>query len=331
MPWLVVVLVTVSVTIASALLSIHLEKRLNVLCVDVHKVTKPRVPCNGGFAIFSGLVTGTLLALLTGCVEAEVGEAVLLSLAIAFCIGLADDLVDLKSRWKILLGVLPALPILLLQMYTPRPWIPFAGFVRISRLYPLLLLTAFTVYQNGANMIDTHNGVLPVFTLSLHTFALVIKILTGSGIGEESTLLLLTFTVTILAYTPFNTYPARIFNGNTGAFVMGATVPLMLTLNRLEFYYALASAPMYINGFYYLASVKGFLQKESVKRPTYVDEKGCIHASRDPLAPITLVRLVTRSSNTGFSEKELVIVLYTLSILSSALASAIVFLLGYPS
>jgi UDP-N-acetylmuramyl pentapeptide phosphotransferase/UDP-N-acetylglucosamine-1-phosphate transferase len=94
------VLVTVSVTIASALLSIHLEKRLNVLCVDVHKVTKPRVPCNGGFAIFSGLVTGTLLALLTGCVEAEVGEAVLLSLAIAFCIGLADDLVDLNSGGK---------------------------------------------------------------------------------------------------------------------------------------------------------------------------------------------------------------------------------------
>jgi len=325
------IVITAAITIATTLLSIHLERRFNVLCVDVHKVDKPRIPCNGGFAVFSGLVGGTLALLLSGGIESSVGIAVLFSLGISFCIGLADDILDLKSRWKILLGFLPALPILLMHLYTPRPWIPFAGFVRISRLYPLLLLVAFTVYQNGANMIDTHNGVLPVFTLSLHIFALVLKILTSEVLKDSEALLLLVFTIALLFYTPFNLYPARIFNGNSGAFVMGVTVPLMLVLNRLEFYYVLASAPMYINGFYYISSVRGFLQKESVKRPTYVDEVGCIHASRDSSAPITLVRLITRFSGSSLSEKELVVVLYTLFILSSALAVAITLLLGYPT
>ena len=331
MLWLVVVLVTVIVTIIATQLSIYLERNHGILCVDMHKVGKPKIPCNGGFAVFSGLVAGTLLSLLTGYIENSIGIATLLSLVMAFCIGLADDFTDLKSRWKILLGLLPALPILLLNLYTPRPWIPFASFVSISRLYPLLLLAAFTVYQNGANMLDTHNGTLPIFTFSLHAFALITMLLTGKSICKANTLLLLTFTIAIFSYALFNIYPAKIFNGNTGAFVMGVTIPLMLALNRLEFYYILASAPMYINGFYYLTSVKGFLQKESVKRPTYVDGEGCIHASRDSLAPITLVRLVAKFSELGFSEKELVIVLYTLFTLSSALASAITLLLGYPS
>jgi len=326
---LAVIVLASGITVVSTIMSIVLERKLGVLCTDVHKVGKPRVPCNGGFAIYVGLATATILLMLVGFVDRLTGIVVLITLTLSFLIGLADDLIDLKSRWKIVLGLATALPMLVTGLYTPRPWVSFAGFVRISRLYPLLLLAAFTVYQNGSNMIDTHNGVLPVFVLSLHVFALITKLLAGGSIDEPSSALLITFIAVIASYLYFNLYPAKIFNGNTGAFLLGSTIPILLALNRLEFYYLLASAPMYINGFYYIASVKGFLQKESVKRPTRVDERGCIHAVRDPTAPITLVRLAIRFSGSALSEKELVILLYTLFIASSAIASILTLALGY--
>ncbi|MDK6028667.1 hypothetical protein QPL79_04770 [Ignisphaera sp. 4213-co] len=327
MDWLFIQLATAFATVLSAIASIAIEKRLGILCVDVHKPSKPKIPCNGGFAIFIGLVTGFSLLLYSGYVDAKHFEAFTLSIIASFVIGFVDDLVDLKSRWKIILGFVSAAPVLLLGVYTPRPWIPLVGYIRISNLYPLLLLVAFTVYQNGANMIDTHNGTLPIFVLFTHLFAFLLKLLTESSI--DSCLPLLTVIVVVLAYSIFNVYPAKIFNGNTGAFILGVTIPLMIAYYRLELYYIMASIPMFINGFYYIASVKGFLQKESVKRPTFVDEAGCIHSSKDSLAPITLVRLVTGFSRSGLSEKELVTTLYTVFMLSSLISLFLVMALGY--
>ncbi|MEM0026479.1 MAG: hypothetical protein QXT53_00900 [Ignisphaera sp.] len=327
MEWPYILVTTALVTALATVFSIFVERRLGILCTDVHKVSKPKIPCVGGFGVLAGLVTGFLLLFANGYTDSAYLEVFLSSVLISFAIGLADDLLDLKSRWKIVLGFAPAIPILLLQAYYPRPWIPVVGYIRISTLYPLLLLAAFTVYQNGANMIDTHNGTLPIFVLSTHIFALATKLLTGSDI--ESCLPLLTVIATVLAYAIFNVYPAKIFNGNTGAFLLGVTIPLMLAKYRLELYYIMASVPMFINGFYYIASVKGFLQKESVKRPTQVDEKGCIHASKDPSAPITLVRLVTGFARNGLNEKELVTALYTIFILSSLISATLTIALGY--
>ncbi|MEM0311516.1 MAG: hypothetical protein QXF10_08750 [Ignisphaera sp.] len=327
MEWLYVLAATGLATALATIASIVAEKKLGILCTDVHKISRPKIPCIGGFGVLAGILTGFPLLLINGYIDLTYLEAFLSSILISFAIGLADDVIDLKSRWKIVLGILPAIPILLLHVYEPRPWIPMAGFIRISTLYPLLLLAAFTVYQNGANMIDTHNGTLPIFVLSTHLFAFATKLLTGSDIA--SCLPLLTVIVTVLVYSLFNVYPAKIFNGNTGAFILGATIPLMLVKYRLELYYIMASVPMFINGFYYIASVRGFLQKESVKRPTYVDEKGCIHASKDPSAPITLVRLVTGFARNGLSEKELVAALYTIFMLSSLISAALIIAMGY--
>ena len=327
MLWIAILALSAITTVALTVATIYFEKRAGLLCVDVHKVEKPKIPCNGGIALFASLSISMLLLYISGFIKENVFAAVEASLLISFFIGLADDIYDLKSRWKIALGFLPALPLIVLHCYVPRPWIPFVGYVRISTLYPLLLLLAFTVYQNAANMIDTHNGTLPFAVFSAHLVATAILI--SHGVRVEDSMVLFTFVTVIFFYMLFNIYPAKIFNGNTGAFVLGATIPLALALNRLELYYILASTPMYINGFYYIASVKGFLQKQSVKRPTYVDEEGCIHPSDDPSAPITLVRLVLKLSGSPMSEKELVEALYTIFFASAAIAAAIVTALGF--
>lgn len=314
-------------TFVLTMMTIYLERKYGLLCVDVHKIERPSIPCIGGFSIAIGFLLGISLSYVlntTSLIEAlAIGTSIILSLVI----GIVDDLNGLKSRGKIMLGLLPALPIVIAGLYSPRPWIPFIGHTKLTIIYPILMLLAFTIYQNGANMIDTHNGTLPVFALSAHLFALLLKLFTSTELISLN--LTLIFIVVLASYLPFNVYPAKIFNGNTGSFVIGSSLAISAVMLRAEVYYILASIPMFINGFYYISSVKGFLQKEMVKRPTYIDDRGCMYPSIDNRAPITLVRITVALSRASLSEKELVIILYTVFIATSLTSCTITMMLGY--
>lgn len=306
------------------------ERRLGLLCPDVHKPSRPLVPCIGGFAPAAGLLVG--LAALGGSEPQSplslAAWALAASLLLALIVGLLDDFVNLRALHKIVLGVLPAIPFILSGAYVPRPWVPFLGHVRLTILYPLLVAAAFTVYQNGANMLDTHNGVLPVFTLAVHTGALALKLLEGAqDLGELHLALLLV--VVVATYSTFNVYPAKVFNGNAGAFLLGASIAAASVVLRLEFYYLLASTPMFVNGLYYISSVKGFVQKEDVERPVEVDSEGCMRPSRSPRAPVTLVRLALTLSGGELDERGLVVALYVTFFASSAMAVYFVHALQY--
>lgn len=315
------------VTVVVAFMSIYLERRSGFLCVDVNKIEQPSIPCVGGFSITAGLLSGVMLSYTLGVILITEAIAVGISIALSSLIGLIDDLADLKSREKILLGLIPALPIIALGLYSPRPCIPFLGSARLTILYPILVLLAFTVYQNGANMIDTHNGTLPLFALSIHIFALMLRL--SKSLQLDSALNLLLIFITVLAsYLPFNIYPAKIFNGNMGSFVIGASLALSAIILRLELYYIMASMPMFVNGFYYISSVKGFLQKERVERPTHLDARGCINPSTSRGAPITLVRITLALSRSSLSEKELVATLYTVFILTPLTSFILSYTLG---
>ena len=327
---MVMLAICIVVSAATPLLTmvlIHLERRYGLLCTDVHKAERPSIPCIGGFSVASGFILGIALSHILDIISFTEALGIGISIALSLLIGVIDDLNGLKSREKILLGLLPALPIIILGLYTPRPWAPFLGHARLTIVYPILILLAFTVYQNGANMIDTHNGTLPLFALSVHLFALLLKLWTASQPSHIS--LLLIFIAVLASYLPFNIYPAKIFNGNTGSFIIGSSLAISAILLRAEIYYILASIPMFINGFYYITSVKGFLQKEKVKRPTHVDDRGCIHPSTDRYAPVTLVRITVALSRSPLNEKELVTILYTVFILTSLTSLTITLLLGY--
>ncbi|ADM27099.1 Glycosyl transferase, family 4, conserved region [Ignisphaera aggregans DSM 17230] len=319
-------IITTIIIISSSLLLIRIEQKLGLLCKDVHKQGDIRIPCIGGFSLVIGLYIGITLLRLYKIISYEIFISFIVYLSISFIIGLIDDVIDLKSRWKIILGLLPVVPLMIFNVYVPRPWIPFLGYIRISSLYPLLMAGATTVYLNAANMFDTHNGTLPFITLSSIGFAVLLKIYTHAPLNDIAIPLL--FSIAILSYLPFNIYPAKMFNGNTGAYVLGSLLAYTAIICRVEFYIVLSTFPMFINGFYYISSVKGFLQKEQVERPTYVDENGCIHP-RIGKAPITFIRLLTLFSNTPLSEKELVIIVYTISFLSSLTAFIITIGLGF--
>uniref|UniRef100_A0A7C2ZNI8 UDP-N-acetylglucosamine--dolichyl-phosphate N-acetylglucosaminephosphotransferase n=1 Tax=Ignisphaera aggregans TaxID=334771 RepID=A0A7C2ZNI8_9CREN len=314
------------VTYLISMVLIYVEKRVGVLCKDAHKPYEYSIPCIGGFPLYAGLVPGLFILYMHGLVELPLFTAFLAVISLGLIIGFIDDTVGLGSKWKIILGFLPAIPIILTECFVPRPWLPFIGHARLFVLYPLLVVLASTVYTNGANMVDTHNGVLPMFAISFIFGALLLKIV-SVGMSKE-VLLALLIIASLLSYLRFNIYPARMFNGNTGAFLIGSMLMFVLVALRVEFYAILASIPMFLNGFYYISSVRGFLQKEQVKRPTYLDSNGCIYPSKH-IHPITFIKLLLVLGGKPLSEKELVEVVYSIYIASALLGFTVCYLLGY--
>lgn len=313
-------------TYLSALLSIYIERKYGILCKDVHKPYEHFVPCIGGFPVYLGAMVGVILLHTFDVLSYTMLIVFISTTALGLAIGFLDDLFNLKSRWKIALGFLPAIPILAMGYYTPRPWVPFIGHTRLHIVYPILVLAASTVFTNGANMIDTHNGILPIFTLIAIGFGLILRITTG--ITYEEFVVVALIMAILAVYLMFNIYPAKMFNGNTGAFLMGSILMFITIFLRIEFYMLLTSIPMFINGFYYISSVKGFLQKEKVERPTYIDKNGCIYPSKQ-LYPITFIKMILIMCGKPLSEKELIHIISLVYLVTSFLSFIVCMALGY--
>ncbi|MEM1721943.1 MAG: hypothetical protein QXX89_07135 [Ignisphaera sp.] len=323
---IIIYVVSSIVTIISAVSSIAIEKKFRFLCKDVHKPYEHFVPCIGGFSLYLGFCTGLYLMFSLNMINRELFTVSMLSVSIATFIGFLDDINGLRSRWKILLGFLPAIPILVSGCYVPRPWLPFIGHTRIHIIYPLLILLSSTVYINGANMIDTHNGTLPMFVFTISLFTFLLKLSIHAEVQDIYIALLIV--VVIASYLVFNIYPAKLFNGNTGSHLLGSLIFLITVLFRLEFFVILASIPMFLNGFYYISSVKGFIQKEKIDRPTYVDRDGCIYP-KPGIHPLTFVKILLMFAKDSFSEKELVAIMYSIYLYTSFLSFMMCILLGY--
>lgn len=244
-----------------------------------------------------------------------------LAAVIAGLIGFYDDFKGLGALWKVVLLTLPSLPILLGAAYVPRPYIPLVGSLRIHIIYPLLLPLAYSVSTNAYNMIDTHNGIAVTAALT-SSIALLISTVDKPQPLDEGFIFSLFVISFLISYFPFNAYPSKIFNGNSGSFMLGSLVASQAILLRREYLTLLLYIPLIINGFSILTSIGGFMNKERIPRPVIITEDMRVAPNRSSKAPVTLVQLLVLGK--PLTEKEL-IKLYTLLILLNTIFSLIVY------
>ena len=303
---------------------IRFEYSKGLTGIDIHKPSKPRIPSTSGpILIPTLLVTIITLYVISKVIrgyELMVLAIYLMPPLISGLIGLVDDLVTLDAKTKTFLPIISALPIVLTGLYYPRPYVPFIGTLRLTIIYPLAILLAYSVGTNGLNMIDTHNGIVPSVTLIAASFSLPLiarNVVTGK---TSVAALYLAVVVIVIALNQliYNMYPARIFNGDSGSFILGALLVSLTILGRVEFFMITALMPLIINGFQIITSIGGLRERrEIVKRPTVIKGK-YIEGSCDLKAPITLVQLITLKN--PLTECELVITEILLFILTGFLA-----------
>ncbi len=295
------------------LLTLALEMVLNergMTVPDYHRPGRPGVPRPGGPAIVVGAITG--MALLLPAKLAVAGSA---ALAISFLIGLADDLFKFGGVEKPLLGLLTAVPVLVLHAYNPFPYIPFVGRVSITYLYPLLLIVGFTIYQNAANMLDIYNGLVTGSTM----IAMVPLIVAALLYGETSQAYMgLVFLLVLLAFFLRHKSPARIFPGDSGSLLMGTMFVYLMVVSRAEVIGIIASLPMIFNGFFILSSIRGFREHSDLERPVEVLDDYRIVARRGKGMPVTLARIM--ASERPLTEQQIVNRIWALFAFTDALA-----------
>jgi UDP-N-acetylglucosamine--dolichyl-phosphate N-acetylglucosaminephosphotransferase len=290
----------------------------DVMGVDVHKLSKVKVPEMCGLAILFGLAVGTAAYVTLRPDFIREAAAFLGTILIAGGIGIVDDLRPLGARVKPLLTAVSCLPILALGTYVPTPIFPIIGPVRLTVIYPLLIPVAVAVTSNGVNMMDVMNGSMPGTVSIIAAAATIVLLLSGeTQIAPFAAGLL----AASLAFYYFNRYPAKVFSGDTGSLAVGAALGALAIVGRIETVLVVAMIPHIMNAFYGLASVGGLHERREIhQRPTGLLENGLLKASTEKGAPVTMARLILAEGPLG--ERQIVKGMMILTAVSSILAVA---------
>jgi UDP-GlcNAc:undecaprenyl-phosphate/decaprenyl-phosphate GlcNAc-1-phosphate transferase len=304
-------------------------RRAGRVAKDAHKTDAPQVAEPAGPALFVCLAAGeAAVAVMYGSLVPLVLVGVM---AIAFIIGLYDDLLVLGGKAKPALLVLAGVPLIVaeysrIQAVDPRLFFPFLGPTSPHpTLYAIFVLAAIPVVSNAYNMMDSFNGEISGFTtvtaIAL-TFAILLKLLFTPGYPVDRLASSLPLLAIGIGFYFFNRYPSRAFDGDSGSLVLGALFAGVAITAGVEIAAVVAIIPAVLNSYYIITSARGFVERRRMGRPTYLGEDGKMHAGEGPGAPVTLIRLLLLDG--PLSEQELVrsiLVLTAASCLLSAITS----------
>ncbi len=299
---------------------------------DAAKTDGKKVPTPAGPLLMLAVVFGE------GCIYLLNGSSIPLAaiavVLVAGVVGFYDDFRGLGGIANPVLMMLAAAPLIFLEgihesLYSAVLYFPLFGATGTHYIiFAILIVAAMPVSSHAFNMLDSFNGELSGFA-TLTSVALIVAIL-FSGLSFSSydyirLAAVLPLTATALCFYFFNRFPSRAFDGNSGSLMLGALFAALAIMGGVEIAALVAVIPAVINSYYTLYSVRGLVEhKRMTARPTYLGEDGKLHASSQPGAPATLVRMVLAGGPMG--EKELVrnILLLTafaclLSVLTSAM------------
>jgi UDP-N-acetylglucosamine--dolichyl-phosphate N-acetylglucosaminephosphotransferase len=171
-----------------------------------------------------------------------------------------------------------------------------------------LVLLAFPVVSNAFNMMDSFNGQISGFSL-LTSLALLFGVVLHAAYTSGFALARIASTLPLVgiaaAFVVFNRYPSRVFDGDSGALMLGAMYAGLAVTGGVEMAAIVAIIPSILNSFFILSSVRGLVERRKMKsRPTYLGKDGKLHASLEKDAPVTLARMLLL--NGQLTERELV-------------------------
>jgi UDP-N-acetylglucosamine--dolichyl-phosphate N-acetylglucosaminephosphotransferase len=304
--------------------------RLGRVSDDVHKNPPTKVPEPAGPMLFLAALFGELVVAFA--FSSIVPLAVTLGAGIAFLVGLADDLYVLGGKTKPLLLLLAGVAfvgtvLLKSNLYEPVVSFPLLGDTNSHFIiYTVLAVVAFPVVANAFNMMDSFNGEISWFTL-LASLALLVGVglhaAFTSGFSLARVASVLPLVAVAASFLIFNRYPARAFDGDSGALMFGAMFAGLAITGGVEIAAMIAIVPAILNSFYTLSSVRGFVERRRIaSRPTYLGEDGTLNASMERDAPNTLVRLVLLAGplSEGDLVKSIVVLISGACLLSAAIS-----------
>lgn len=278
---------------------------------DQHKPGKPLVP--NGLGVFYALISVTYLFLLYFFDVIKPSNGASAPLTLAVCVlfggfmGLLDDWIDLKWRYKAPLPIVAAIPLLTLASrlaLRTSVSIPMLGTIAFGHLYYFLIIPLLvTIVTNTVNQLGGLNG--------LETVCPAIMMIGMMFVSGPNAVMLYAPLAVWLILAFFNVR-GRIFVGNTGSFSIGMTLAAFAIISDLKFNLVISLVPYIVNSALILLTFFFFRTKASVS----FDGKKLLSDHRRSL--ITLV-----TYRRAFTERQVVVIISLLVVVSTVVASVI--------
>jgi UDP-N-acetylglucosamine--dolichyl-phosphate N-acetylglucosaminephosphotransferase len=236
---------------------------------DLHKPGKPLIPnCYGIFYVLISVCYWFILSLL-GVMEQE-ALALATSVLFGSTMGLFDDIVDLRWRYKAILPVFPSLPYMVLKP-SDRTTITLLliGTVNLGNLFFILLVPVIvTVATNAYNQLGGLNGLE-----SLSGLVVLVGLTIASGNAGISLTIVPILCLIILGYV---SYRGKAFIGNVGTFSIGLTLSVYAILMDVKTVLLISLTPFILNSLLIIFS--NYILQD--RADTEMDENGLLYSNR---------------------------------------------------
>ncbi|KYC44991.1 MAG: phospho-N-acetylmuramoyl-pentapeptide-transferase [Candidatus Methanofastidiosum methylothiophilum] len=269
------------------------NKKNGVFGVDLHKKERFDVPEAGGIALLLGTIP--ILSIYYILSRDLYILMFIFPVTIIGVVGLIDDLYNMPQILKTAACLLGGVPLLFFIKDTTLNLILFK--MNLGLLYYIIVPIGITAASNLTNLLAGFNGeeiglgVISTLSLSICIFLL----------GDiKTSIYLLTFTLAFLAFLTYNKFPAKIFPGDTGTLIVGATIASFSIIKNIEIIGAILLFPQIME--FLFKSIRRFGGKKY--GPTKVDNEGILH----PQSYLSVANLLT--SHLKLTEKKLVLIIW---------------------
>jgi UDP-N-acetylglucosamine--dolichyl-phosphate N-acetylglucosaminephosphotransferase len=213
---------------------------------DQHKAGEPSVP--NGLGIIYVLFTTIYLFLVyfLGIINTSNGVSAPLTLAVCILfggfMGLLDDWMDLKWRYKAFMPLIAALPLIYLALELPLRTsisLPLIGVIDFSSSYYFVIIPLVVmVVTNTVNQLGGLNG--------LETVCPAIILIGLMALSQSYLVLMLGPLILWLILAALNVQ-GKIFVGNSGSFAIGMTIAAFAVITDLKLTLAISILPYIFN------------------------------------------------------------------------------------
>jgi len=301
-------------------------KRVGLLWEDMNKVGHPKnVASSGGIVVVMAFIFGVLsyIAIRKFIFNDIDGInisifALLTVISILAIVGLTDDLLGwkhggLSARFRIILALAAAIPLIVINAGDHVIFIPFLGSVNLGILYSLVLIPigiagATTTY----NMLAGFNGLESGMGIIILGFLSFIAYVTGNS---WLALVGLCMVAALIGFYFYNKYPAKVFPGDILTYSVGALIAIMAILGNFEKIAIFIFIPYIIE---VVLKLRGKLKKQSFGIP---QKDGSLKMPYDKIYGLTHLSIfILNKFKKKVYEKDVVYFIFSIEIIICLLA-----------
>ncbi|XP_063391799.1 UDP-N-acetylglucosamine--dolichyl-phosphate N-acetylglucosaminephosphotransferase [Cydia fagiglandana] len=273
--------------------------------IDLCKTSKEKIPEALGVVsgcvflvtcfLFIPIVFGNSLMDTANFPHNEFAEllAALLSICCMLLLGFADDVLDLRWRYKLLLPTIASLPLLVVYyvnfnsttFIVPMPLRHWLGVsINIGFLYYIYMGMLAVFCTNAINILAGINGLEVGQSVVIAISIIIFDIIELRGDQYKahtfSLHIMIPYLTTALALLKHNWYPSRVFVGDTFCYVSGMTFAVVAILSHFSKTVILFFIPQVINFLYSVPQLFRFIPCPRHRLPKYSAELDLLQPSR---------------------------------------------------